>query len=230
MKDLQIIVVGGKEINKILEGLKKYPCEEAIFISSSIPETIETTKKLRKKLSLLIKTKRVILHYHNLKQAINIFIKLYQQNIESYRRIYVNISDGTKIVAIAAVIAAQYYPVQVIYAVPAKYTTAGVIRTKRIKEIIELPIFHLQKLLLPQRSVKEILNLLDKKISFTNLIKKYAGKPLTDLEMRTLKSRFFYTLKKLKENNLIRTDLRNRQLYIQLSETGKLLLKISLNK
>ncbi len=224
---LQIVVIGGKELNRIVEGLRKYPCQEAIFISSSMPETVKTTRKLTEKLSLLMRIRKVTLHYHNLKQAINFFMKLYQESVQKHQKVYVNISEGTKIIAIAAVIAAQYYSVQVIYAVPAKYTQKGVIRTKKVKKFMELPIFQLRELLFPKRSDKEFLKLITGKMSFTELMRRYANKPLSDLEMRNLKSRFFYTIKKMERNNLIKTMTKNRQLFIQLSETGKILLKVT---
>lgn len=223
MGDLQIVAVGG-EWDRIVQVLKKYPCEKVIFTVSDLEETQKEASEFKKLTSTLIDSEIVQISYRELSEAMQQLKKIVEKNIEKYDNIYANISGGTRIISVALVLLAQYYPIQVLYAVPKIHTPNGPYKTKGVRRIIELPTIRLQNVTQLKDSEEEIMNFLGKKpISFSLLICQYANSKnikLDDLKIRDLKSRFSYTLKNLKDKNLIKTEIRERQLYISLSDTG----------
>lgn len=228
MANLQIVVVGD-EWDRILKVLKKYPCEKAVFITSGLEKTRKEAEKLARTVSPLMDAEIAVVHYRNLELALVQLKALIEKSIGKYDKIYVNISGGTKVMSISFMLLSQYYPLSIVYAVP-EYAKG--IKTKKTKRIIELPTFNLRNLIKLSKTEKEIIRIIaGGEITFTELVKDYAKKKnivLNDLKIRDLKSRFSYTLKMLKEKNMINTDIGDKKLMISLSSTGKFITKILL--
>jgi hypothetical protein len=227
------VAVGG-EWDRIVQVLKKYPCEKVIFTTSSLEETKKEAAELKKLVSTIIDAEIVQISYSNLGDTIQQLKKIIEKNEGKYEKIYANISGGTRIVSVALVLLSQYYPIQVLYAVPKEHTPNGLYKTKGVRKIMELPTIRLQNVTQLKESEEKVMGFLgNKPVSFSRLMKDYAKSAnikLDDLTMRDLKARFSYTLKNLKNKNLIKTEMRERQLYITLSETGDFFMKLKSRK
>lgn len=229
MGNLQIIAVGG-EHDRIIRVIKKYPPEKIILLTSDLEETKKEAENLAKLTSSLIDTEIIEISYRELDKSLEQLKNVIEKNKEKYDKIYANISGGTRIVSIALVLLSQYYPINVLYAVPKIHTKEGPYKTKGVLRIIELPVLNLRSVIKLSKSEKALIDLISlEPLSFSQLIKKYAINKkinLNDLKMRDLKSRFSYTLKKLAEKNIIQKQVKNRNLFVSLTNTGKFMLSL----
>ena len=237
-KTLQIVLVGW-EMDRLMHGLKKHPPRKVIFITSSPKKalkrkwadvTTQVTDEVIEKVGSLIETEIYKVNYHDFDDCISTIIKVLENNKKDFDEILLNVSSGSKPLVIASVLASQYYPVKLFYVIPDDYSSKGKFLSSGAKDIIELPTFELKSLVFPVKKQREIFNELDyEKISFSNLIKKYAEThkiKLDDLKIKKMKSLFFYHLKNLKQKKLINLKTDNRELFISLTNTGKFLYKI----
>lgn len=237
---LQIILVGW-EFDRLMYGLKQFPPKKAIFVTSSPDASIkkewsditsEITNQAIKKIKHLINTEIVYVDYHNFDDCISKMIDILETNMNDFDEILINISSAAKPLVIASVLASQYYPVKLFYVIPKEYNKP--IDTKFLLKgaigIIELPTFELKDIVAPTKRQKDILlELNDKKISFSNLIKKYSKKydiKLDDYKIKKMKSLFFYHLKKLEKKRLVKLNVKHRELFISLTETGKFICTV----
>ncbi len=237
-KTLQIVLVGW-EMDRLMHGLKKFPPRKVIFITSSAKKsfkkkwayiTDDVVNKAISQVGSLIETETVKVNYHDFDDCISTMIKVLEENVSSYDEILLNVSSASKPLVIASVLASQYYPVKLFYVIPEDYHSKDKLLSTGAKDIIELPTFELKSLVFPVKKQREIFNELSyDKISFSNLIKKYALRhkiKLDDLKIKKMKSLFFYHLKNLRQKRLIDLKTENRELFISLTNTGKFIYKI----
>jgi hypothetical protein len=241
MKKLQIILTGWEK-DRFIYGIKQKSPNKVIFISSEPNKAPnkkwgETTTLISEKIGQSIKNvidyEIVFFAYHDLDSCIKKTVNLIEKNLKEFDEIDVNISSGTTIIKMAFSMVAQFYPIKLFYVIPQEYTHPCEIITTGARGLIELPSIKLRKIIHPNEKQKEILILLDeKKISFTELTKKYAllkGKKINAEEMKQLKSWLFYHIKKMKEKNLIETKVKEKTMSVCLTQTGSL-IKLILEK
>jgi hypothetical protein len=237
---LQIILMGW-EWDRLVHGLKEYPPKKAILICSSDKDpqqkwtgvTKDITKSLAEKIKEIVDTEIIYVNYYDFDECLFTLAKIIEQNLDKYDSIDINISSGNKILVTAAVLVSQYYPVEIFYVIPEKYNVPKTqpYLTSGIKSIVKLPTFDIKDLVLPTKKQREIFQelLFDERISFSDLVKKYAETNGIDLDrrkMEKMKSLFFYHLKKLKEKRLISMEVKNKSLFISLTNTGRFVHRI----
>ena len=241
-KSLQIILMGW-EWDRLLYGMKEYPQKKAILVCSSEKKqpqwtkpTENITKNLIERIKDVIDTEVVRVNYYDFDECLFTLSKIIEENVEKYDAISINISTGSKILVTAAILVSQYYPVELFYVVPKKYNIPKNIPyfTSGFREIIKLPTFNIKGLVIPTKKQKEIFSELEHgKISFSDLVKKYASKRGISLDRRkteNMKSLFFYHLKKLEEKGLIKMKVENNQMFISLTTTGKFVHRVMKNR
>lgn len=228
MKALQIVAVGG-EWDRVVEIIRKYPSQKVIFLTSTLESTRKEAKALHKMVSPILDSEIKTIAYRDFELCMSQIKDILDEN-KGYDTIYANISAGTRIVAISLFILAQYYNIKIVYAVPQKYVKGGKFKTKGVDRIIEMPMLNLRNMMALSKSERTVLKIVsDRKKSFSVIVKEYAEKNkirLDDLKIRDLKSRFSYTIKQLKEKNLVSTEIKDRKLYVSLSSTGKFILNM----
>jgi hypothetical protein len=224
----------GWEYDRIVYGLKQKPASKVIFISSDPVKTpdkswgrasTDLAEQIGNSIKPIVDSEILYFNYHNLDDCLNKTITLLEEVVKEYDEININISAGTTLLKASMMLAAQYYPINLFYVIPAQYTHPGEIITTGARDLVDLPTINLSQLALPKKKQAEILLLLDKdEQSFTTLTKQYSKNNSIKLnpdKIKSLKSWLFYYLKKLELQNLIQTKTKNKELYISLSQTGK---------
>lgn len=242
MKKLQIVLMGW-EYDRIIYGIKQKPPNKVIFISSNPVEspdrnwgqaTTNLSEKIANSIKSLIDSEIVFFNYHSVDDCLVKTIELLEKNMHEYDEIDVNISSGTSILKMSMMLAAQYYPLNLFYVIPAQYNHPGEIITTGARGLVDLPSINLDQIALPRKKQAEIIKLIEeKKKSFTNITKEYAKQKQIKLDkekIKTLKPWVFYYIKKLEEQKLIELTIEKRELFIKLTQTGKFIKLIMKNK
>ncbi|MBU0899020.1 MAG: hypothetical protein KKB03_04100 [Nanoarchaeota archaeon] len=238
-KNLQIILMGW-EWDRLIYGLKESPPKKAILICSSDKGqqsqwsgvTKKITNNLISKIKEIIDTEIHYVDYYDFDDCLFTLVKIIEKNINEYDAIGINISSGNKILVTASILVSQYYPIEIFYVIPEQYNVNDdrPFLTSGAKGIVKLPTFDIKELVVPTKKQGEIFNEIGyDKINFSDLVKKYSESRKIELDkrkMEKMKSLFFYHLKNLKEKKLVELEIKNRQLLISLTNTGKFIFKI----
>lgn len=126
LKRVHVIPIG-LEIDRILEGLKEYPANYAVFVKSKkIGSEVEkiarkNAENVKEKIKYTTEVDDIELDYHDFKTSFVEFKRLFEElQVKGYS-VYVNLSSGTRIVASAALIASFLTGARPYYVVPKKY-------------------------------------------------------------------------------------------------------------
>ncbi len=228
---LQIILMGW-EYDRFIVGLQRYPSEKVIFVISSNAniwkkKMITLSKKIGSLVPLVDK-ETLFFDYYNVEEALFGLIKILEEH-KNYDEIIINISSGTKPVIIAAVLAAQFYPITLFYTIPKEYNySKDTFISSGVVDTMKVPTFSLSKIIIPSQPQRELLKYLtDQQISLNQLVENFLGRKVNYREAKNHKARFLYLIKQLREKGLVETKLgNNQQLYIKLTQTGRFLLRL----
>jgi len=238
VKTLHIILMGW-EWDRVLYGLKKYPGEKVIIVCNPpeiapTPEwanhTVSLVKRLADKIRPLFDVEVVHVDTYDFEDSIYKLVDILEKHSD-FNKVYLNISAGPKPLILSAVMASQYYPIDLFYVVPEKYNLpqGEEVVTKGAVAAIDIPCFNLKELVVPSKTQLKAFKEISDGISLTKLVEKYARKNKLKLnadKKKQLKSLFFYHLKNLKKKNLVDFKTKNRQMYIDLTKTGKFIHKV----
>jgi hypothetical protein len=237
-KTLHIILMGW-EWDRVLYGLKKYPGEKVIIVCNPpeiapTPEwanhTVKLVKRLADKIRPLFDVEIVYVDTYDFEESIYKLVDILERHSD-FDKIYLNISAGPKPLIMSAVMASQYYPIDLFYVVPKKYNlpVGEEFVTKGAVAAIDIPCFNLKELVVPSKTQLKVFQEISDNISLTELVEKYAKKNNVKLnadKKKQVKSLFFYHLKNLKGKKLIDFKTEKRQLRINLTKTGKFIHKV----
>lgn len=171
-------------------------------------------------------TEFVYADYYDLKDCLSTIKNVFERHVKKYDEIFVNISSGNKLLVAATIIVSQFYPAKLFYVIPEKYNVLPEKMTisSGVKKIVSIPTFKLSGVIEPTEKEKKILIELGKKTSLSTLAERLTPpdkySKMDDYDTRKVKTLLLYHIKKMKNKQLIETELKNRQLFISLTETG----------
>lgn len=237
------IIPMGLELDRVIEGFKRYPTNRAIFIQGKARylkvEQIarRNAREVKKLISSTIKVENIELNLYDFESAFvelkNLFDEL---NDEGYQ-IYVNISTGTRIISTAALLACYLCNAIPYYVIPREYSLpkGKYVLSKGVKDVVQLPILGINT---PTKKELVILSsLLDKEGSVNaqkELIEavpksffgdRKEGEDLSSYKARK-KAKINRVIAQLAEKGFVTLKKRGRNVEVTLTDSGKILCLI----
>ncbi len=141
------VVPMGLEVDRILEGFRRYPTNYAVFIQGKARRlkveqlARRNAREVKDQIKSTIKVDIMELNLYDFEEAFVEIKKLFDDLNENGYQIYVNISTGTRIVSSAALLACHMCGAIPYYVVPREYTLpkGKYVLTKGVKDVVELP-------------------------------------------------------------------------------------------
>lgn len=239
-KEIVHIIPMGLEMDRVIEGLKQYPTNYAIFIQGKRRylkvEQIarRNAREIKKLVSSTINVETLELNLYDFESAFIELKKLYDDLNGKGYSVYVNISTGTRIVSAAALLAGYLSNVTPYYVIPREYTLPkgkNVLSTG-VKGIVQLPTLGIE---VPTKKEQEVLKaLLDKgdKVEKQNdlldaLPKAFYGekKEGEDLSLFNARKRAKLNriIAQLSDKGMATLTKKGRNVQVELTESGRIL-------
>ncbi|PTD94878.1 hypothetical protein C9439_00105 [archaeon SCG-AAA382B04] len=241
------LVTEGFELDRVIEPIYDYPIQKMIILRSKQTNYPEADKlsshyveKIKKELRVEVEVKETDIY--SFEEVYQKTAKIIKQNQQ--KPIYINISSAPKL-ALVAMITAAYQNKQknteIFYVKPQKYLLPQLLgkiandesleETK--KEFLEhgfakgktsyeqIPIFPIQQTNELDKKILKTLKKQEQANSITKLKNQIEKKSNESIKRSTLQ----YRIKKLEQNDLIKTQRENRRLKIEIQKLGEIYLK-----
>lgn len=232
----------GLEWDRLIYPIKTYHPQKIIIIqqeenlikdkqySDIIKKSKELSESLIKKTKFLVDSEVISVNYHDYENCLFTLKKVIESNCKNFDEISINVSTGSKILVLAAVVVSQFFNCKLIYVVPKQYSifdSKMKVNSKGVLSITEIKPFNLNPLInLKKMEYKILFNLDNNNMSLSDLTQKIFSKKINDYEIIKKKNLILYHIKTLNEKNLIKIINLNNQKYMCLTELGKFLKEI----
>jgi hypothetical protein len=234
------IVPMGLEQDRVIEGLKMYPTNYAIFIQGKARylkvEQIarRNAREIKKLVSSTIKVDTLELNLYDFETAFVEFKKLFDELNDAGYTVYVNISTGTRIISSAAMLACYMCNAVPYYVIPREYTLpkGKNVLTKGVKGVVQLPVMGINT---PSPKEQIVLNALLEKGETVNAQKELMdampksfygdrkeGEDLSSFKARK-RAKINRVVSQLAENGFVTLNKLGRNVEVTLTDSGKIL-------
>ena len=229
-KTTQIVLVGW-DYERVLAGMRGYPLDKLILLPTPQEEreikirgadktSLDYAKRIKHAISdvMKIEIETHLIPAHNFEKVFKTIMSIIEKEQSKGSQVILNVSSGTKIMSAAAICAAFMRGTKTYYTIP----EMEIYEAEGVKETIALPMLvGFKPLHTLSRSAMQILKVLKKVGGRTETMKALANKLGWSKEEL---SKLSYHVSRLEAYGLIRTKRIGRELTIQLSETGFILI------